>query len=170
MRKSKRDLSSRQKRPMNQKRSPAGPLVKWPLSDFWLGLFEWPELQGERKEVARDASALSPKLGWMVGGLLDLRPAFRLTAQQITLALSQEEDEKREEEDRRRKAEEDSKKKAEDPKYQGLSQSDKDERLYEAASDGKTEEVRGLLNARARPDGYKNSVRPVGARLLLWLC
>ena len=53
---------------------------------------------------------------------------------------------------------------------QGLSQSDKDKRLFEAAKKGETEEVRGLLNARARPEGYKDSVRPVGARLLLWLC
>ena len=53
---------------------------------------------------------------------------------------------------------------------QGLSQSDKDQRLFEAAQKGETKEVHGLLNARARPDRYKDSVRPVGARLLLWLC
>ena len=57
---------------------------------------------------------------------------------------------------------------------QGLSQSDKDKRLFEAAQygtvHGETLEVRLLLNARARPEGYKDKVRPVGARLLLWLC
>ena len=52
---------------------------------------------------------------------------------------------------------------------QGLSQSDKDERLYEAAEKGETEEVRGLLNACANPEGYRE-VRLVGARLLLLLC
>ena len=61
------------------------------VSPMWM-----PELQEDRLRVRRASEVLSPKLGEVVRGLLDLRPGFRLTAKQsLALAL---EDKKKEEE------------------------------------------------------------------------
>ena len=62
------------------------------------------EVQEDRERVIRDSKALSPTLGELVRGLLDVRPGFRLTAKQcFDLSL---EDKKEEEEAGDRKSKE----------------------------------------------------------------